>query len=135
MLCLFCCQRNSCTWQNRWHHEEIELWGNIEAITQSIGQEDKLPHNKIFSDTNHTTKLVRKWLNENKFNVLERLLKSHDIKKYEKHKNLSVFQHLENIINFGSHITPECSMYCILHLKYWTFNNTFIKVPLLCVEI
>lgn len=38
---LFCCRRDWCTSQNRWHHELRTLCGNVEATSQDISQEVK----------------------------------------------------------------------------------------------
>ena len=38
---VFCCRRDWCTSQNRWHHEVGKLCGYIEATSQDISQEVK----------------------------------------------------------------------------------------------
>ncbi|CDQ55979.1 unnamed protein product [Oncorhynchus mykiss] len=38
---VFCCRRDWCTSQNRWHHEAGKLCGYIEATSQDINQEVK----------------------------------------------------------------------------------------------
>lgn len=38
---LFCCKRNSCTSQSRWHPEKRKLFEHIEATSKDISQEDK----------------------------------------------------------------------------------------------
>jgi hypothetical protein len=38
---VLCCRRDWCTSQSRWHHEEGQLCGYIEATSQDISQEVK----------------------------------------------------------------------------------------------
>ena len=72
---VLCCRRDWCTSQNRWHHEEKKLCGYIEATSQDISQEVKSLVAKWVSqmdnDLKHTSKVVAKWLKDNKVKVLE----------------------------------------------------------------
>ena len=60
-----------CTSQNRWHHEVGKLRGYIEATSV---RKLKLGRKWVFqmdNDPKHTSKVVAKWLKENKVKVLE----------------------------------------------------------------
>jgi hypothetical protein len=60
-----CCRRDWCTSQNRLHHEAGKLCGYIEATSQDISQEVKA-WSQMDNDPKHTSKVVAKWLKDNK---------------------------------------------------------------------
>lgn len=62
----FAASRNWCTSQNRWHHEEGTVCGDIEPTSENICQEVK-----AWPQMDNDPKLFRKWLKDNKVNVLE----------------------------------------------------------------
>ena len=69
---VLCCRRDWCTSQNSWHHEAGKLGEYIEATSQVIKL--KLGRKWVFqkdNDTQHTSKVVAKWLKDNKVKVLE----------------------------------------------------------------
>jgi hypothetical protein len=68
---VLCCRRDWCTSQNRWHHEGVKLCGYIEVISQDISQEVKAWVFQMDIDLKHTSKVVAKWLKDNKVKVLE----------------------------------------------------------------
>ena len=70
---VLCCRRDWCTSQKRWLHEGVKLSGYIEATSQDISQEVKAWTQWLFqmdNDPMHTSKVVAKWLKDNKFKVL-----------------------------------------------------------------
>jgi hypothetical protein len=59
---------------NRWHHEGGQLCGYIEATSQDISQEVKLGRKWVLqmdNDPKHTSKVVAKWLKDNKVKLFE----------------------------------------------------------------
>ena len=74
-----CCRRDGCTSQNRWHNVEGKWCGYIEATSQDISQEVK-----AWSKwTMHTSKVVTKWLKDNKVKILEWPPQSPDLNPIE----------------------------------------------------
>ena len=73
VLGVLCCRRDWCTSQNRWDHEVGKWCGYIEATSQDISKL-KLGRKWVFqmdNDPKHTSKVVAKWLKDNKVMVLE----------------------------------------------------------------
>ena len=74
---VLCCRRDWCTSQNRWHHEDEKLRGYIEAILiylKTSVRKFKLGLKWVFqmdNDPKHTSKVVAKWLKDNKDKVFE----------------------------------------------------------------
>ena len=65
--------RDWCTSQNRRHHEGGKLCGYIEAKSQDISQEVKAWVFQMDNDPKHTSKVVAKWLKDNKVKPIENL--------------------------------------------------------------
>ncbi|CDQ61727.1 unnamed protein product [Oncorhynchus mykiss] len=68
---VLCCRRNWCTSQNRWHHEEENY---VDILKQHLKTSLKLGRKWVFqmdNDPKHTSKVVAKWLQDNKVKVLE----------------------------------------------------------------
>jgi hypothetical protein len=66
---VLCCRRDWCISQNRWHHEAGKLRGYIEETSQDIKL--KISLKWVFqmdNDPKHTSKVVEKWLRDNKVN-------------------------------------------------------------------
>ena len=83
---VLCCRRDWCPSQIRWHHEAGRLSGYIEATSQDISREVKLGHKWVFqmeNDPRHTSKVVAKWLKDNKVKVLEWPSQSPDLNPVE----------------------------------------------------
>ena len=80
---VFCCRRDWCTSQYRWHHEAGKLCGYIEATSQDISQEVKAWLLQMDSDPKHTSKVVAEWLKDNKVKALERPSQSLDLNPIE----------------------------------------------------
>ena len=71
---VLCCRRDWCTSQNRWHHEVGKLGGYIEATSQDISHEVKAWLQmglQMDNDPKYTSKVVAKFLKDNKVKVLE----------------------------------------------------------------
>ena len=86
IIMMLCCRRDWCTSQNRWHHEEGEImwiyWSNIKTSVRKF----KLGHKWVFqmdSDPKYTSKVVAKWLKDNKVKVLEWPSQSPDLNLIE----------------------------------------------------
>ncbi|CDR04808.1 unnamed protein product [Oncorhynchus mykiss] len=79
---VLCCRRDWCTSQNRWHPEDGKLCGYIEATSQDISQEVEVS-SQMDNDPKHTSKVVAKWLKDNKVKVLEWPLQSPDLNPVE----------------------------------------------------
>ena len=77
-----CCRRDWCTSQNRWNHEKGKLCGYIEATSQDISQEVKA-WSQMDNDPKHTSKVVAKWLKDNKVKILEWPSQSPDLNPIE----------------------------------------------------
>ncbi|CDQ81058.1 unnamed protein product [Oncorhynchus mykiss] len=70
---VLCYRRHWCTSQNRWLHEDGKLCVYIEATSQDI-RKLKLGRKWVFqmdNDPRHTSKVVAKWLKDNKVKVLK----------------------------------------------------------------
>ena len=79
---VLCCRRNWCTSQNRWLHED----GKCSHLKTSVSQL-KLGWKWVFqmdNDRKHTSKVVAKWLKDNKVKVLEWPSQSPDLNPTEK---------------------------------------------------
>ena len=66
---VLCCRRDWCTSQNRCHHEDGKLYEYIEATSQDISQEVNAWSKWVYqmdNDPKHTSKVVTKWLKDNK---------------------------------------------------------------------
>ena len=84
-MCVLCCKRDWCTSQNRWHHEEGKIVRCFFNISKSV-RKLKLGRKWVFqmdNDPEHTSKLVAKWLKDNKVKVLEWPSQSPDINPIE----------------------------------------------------
>uniref|UniRef100_A0AAZ3SB49 Tc1-like transposase DDE domain-containing protein n=1 Tax=Oncorhynchus tshawytscha TaxID=74940 RepID=A0AAZ3SB49_ONCTS len=97
---LLCCRRDWCTSQKGWHHEDGKLCRYIEArhLKTSV-RKLKLGCKWVFQMDNnpkHTSKVVAKWLKDNKVNVLERTSQSPDLNPVE-----NLWAELKNICEQG----------------------------------
>ncbi|CDR17486.1 unnamed protein product [Oncorhynchus mykiss] len=80
---VLCCRRDWCTSQNRWHNEVRKLCGYIEAISQDIIKTWSQWVFQMDIDPKHTSKVVAKWLKDNKVKVLEWPSQSPDLNPME----------------------------------------------------
>ena len=78
-----CCRRDWCTSQNRWHHEVGTLCGYIEATSVRKLKLGRKWAFQINNDPKHTSKVVAKWLKDNKVKVLEWPSQSPDLNPVE----------------------------------------------------
>jgi hypothetical protein len=71
---VLCCRRDWCTSQNRWHLEVGKLSGYMKKHLKTSVRNLKLGHKWVFqmdNDPRHTSKVVAKWIKDNKVKVLE----------------------------------------------------------------
>ena len=71
---VLCCRRDWCTSQNRWHHEDGNYVDILKQHLKTSVRKLKLGRKWVFqmdNDPNHTSKVVAKWLKENKVKILE----------------------------------------------------------------
>uniref|UniRef100_A0AAZ3RUQ2 Tc1-like transposase DDE domain-containing protein n=1 Tax=Oncorhynchus tshawytscha TaxID=74940 RepID=A0AAZ3RUQ2_ONCTS len=71
---VLCCRRDWCTSQNRCYHEEVKLWDILKQQLKTSVRKLKLGRKWVFqldNDPKHTSKVVEKWLKDNKVKVLE----------------------------------------------------------------
>lgn len=73
--------RGRWTPQNRWHHEQRTFWSSIWRFKP---KSYCLPMALLNGQTAHTPKSVTKWLKDNKFDDLQWLTQSSDLRKFER---------------------------------------------------
>uniref|UniRef100_A0AAZ3QLJ5 Tc1-like transposase DDE domain-containing protein n=1 Tax=Oncorhynchus tshawytscha TaxID=74940 RepID=A0AAZ3QLJ5_ONCTS len=71
---MLCCKRDWCTSQNRWHYEGENYVDMLKQHLKTSVRKLKLDRKWVFqmdNDPKHTSKVVAKWLKDNKVKVLE----------------------------------------------------------------
>ena len=83
---VLCCRRDGCTSQNRWHHEKENYLDVLKQRLKTSVRKLKFGRKWVFqmdNDPKHTSKVVAKWLKDNKVEVLEWPSQSPDLNPTE----------------------------------------------------